>query len=173
MKLWRWNIDSDGIAWSRAAGLNIVPMGLNEAGPEYEAGKIDGFIALPTSALAFQWSARVHHLLDLPHGYLAGCLVITKKSWDRLNVSQQQIVRADAVKAIARVDEVSRLMDEKLLGGLLQKQGISVAEPTAAMRKELLEATRAARALPDAKVAPAVLRKVEAMLTELRASRPH
>jgi TRAP-type C4-dicarboxylate transport system substrate-binding protein len=172
LKMWRWNVDLDGIAWSRAAGMNIVPTGLNEAATEYEAGKIDALIALPASALAFQWSTRVKHLLDQPHGYLAGCLVISQRSWDRLTPEQRQIVRSDGAKAIARLDEISRDMDARLLGGLFQKQGLVVAKPTDPMNKEFLAAARAARSRPDAPVPAALLKKVEDLLTEKRAARP-
>jgi TRAP-type transport system periplasmic protein len=170
MKVWRWNMDGDGIAWSRAAGMNIVPTGLNEAGADYENGKLDAFIALPASALAFQWSSRVKYLLDQPHGYLAGCLVISRKSWDRLSIEQRNIVRADGAKAIARVDEVARAMDQQLLGGLFQKQGLTVSQPTDQMRKELTDATRAARAQVNTPVPAALIKKVEDLLAEKRAA---
>ena len=63
MRLWRWDIDP--VAWQqdRMMGLTVVPLSVNDASAAFDAGKVDGFVALAASALAFQWQSRAPNIL--------------------------------------------------------------------------------------------------------------
>ena len=54
LKLWRWDGDDAGIATTRAMGMHVVPTPVHEALSAMEAGRVDGFMAIPMAALAFQ-----------------------------------------------------------------------------------------------------------------------
>src|SRR5581483_2060377 len=65
LKLWIWSLDPVVGPELEAMGLKAVPTPLDEAGRAYDDGRIDGFIGVPTAALAFQWSTRVRYFTDL------------------------------------------------------------------------------------------------------------
>ncbi|HWE30652.1 MAG TPA: TRAP transporter substrate-binding protein DctP, partial [Polyangia bacterium] len=69
VKLWRWDLDEVGIATSRQMGLPIVPLAVGDAARAYDEGHVDGFLAIPLAALAFQWSARARYVTDLRGSY--------------------------------------------------------------------------------------------------------
>ncbi len=171
-KLWHWDIDETANRAAREAGMLLIPAPIAEALATYDDGKVDGFLALPTAALAFQWSTRARYLTDLRTEYMCGCLIIANRAFDALASEDQQLIRAAAAKAIARVDEVSRLTDEQLLGGLFVKQGIELVPVTAELRESYQTATAEARRKLAAQgwVSPALLQKVQVMLDEYRAN---
>src|SRR5262249_12374042 len=79
LKLWRWDLDEGGIATSREMGLQIVPLPVGEAARAFDDGRIDGFLAIPLAALAFQWSARARYVTDLRGSYIWSALVMTER----------------------------------------------------------------------------------------------
>lgn len=166
-RLYRWNVDEAGIALSRAAGLTIVPLDLPDVARALDAGELEGLVAIPASMLAFQWIPRVRYGIDQVHGFLIGCLIVSQRAWDALRPEDQELLRATAHKAIARVDTVSREMDETFLGGLLAKQGVTLEPPGKGLEKELLQAMRAASEKPEAaKIPPELLARIAALLAE-------
>jgi TRAP-type C4-dicarboxylate transport system substrate-binding protein len=170
LKLWRWEGDDVGIATARAMGLTVVPTPVPEAMAAMEAGKLDGFMAIPTAALAFQWSTRTHYLTSLRSGHLNGCILIANRAFDRLAIEHQQVVRAAVSKMAARLEEISRREDEELVGALFAKQGLEVAAPSATLRAEFFAAAEKARGgLTDKIVPRAVLERVLKALAEVRA----
>jgi TRAP-type C4-dicarboxylate transport system substrate-binding protein len=171
-RLWRWEVEPAPIALSRAEGLNIVPGPLNEMLHAYEDGQVDGFIAIPSTMLAFQMLPKVHYVQDWPHGYLIGCFIIAQRAFDRMSFAQQQTVRADAVKGILRVDDVGRDTDVRLLGGLFQKQGIVVAATPPDLKRDLLLAMHdAPKRVGEAAISEAIVRRLRELLVEHRKSR--
>ncbi|HEY2748371.1 MAG TPA: TRAP transporter substrate-binding protein DctP, partial [Polyangia bacterium] len=88
LKLWRWDGDDAGIATARAMGLTIVPTPVPDAMAAMEGGRLDGFMAIPTAALAFQWSTQARYITDLRSGYLTGCVAITDRGVDLVPVAQ-------------------------------------------------------------------------------------
>ncbi len=170
LKLWRWDGDDVGIATARAMGLRVVPTPVHEAMAAIEGGRLDGFMAIPTAALAFQWSTRTRYLTTLRSGHLNGCIMIANRAFDRLPIEQQQVVRAASAKLALRLEEISRREDEELVGALFARQGLEVAAPSAALRADFFAAADKARALlPDAVVPRAVVARVLSALTEVRA----
>lgn len=170
LKLWRWDGDDAGIATARAMGLTIVPTPVSEAMAAMEAGRVDGFMAIPTAALAFQWSARTRYLTSLRVGHLNGCILVANRAFDRLAIEQQQVVRAAVSKLAVRFEEISRREDEALVGALFARQGLEVTAPSAALRADFFAAAERARAtLADAVVPQAAIARVLAALAAVRA----
>jgi TRAP-type C4-dicarboxylate transport system substrate-binding protein len=157
-RLWRWDVDTAGIEQSRTAGMTIVPTSLGDAGHFFDEDKLDGFLTIPTVMLGFQWIPRIKHVLDWPHGFMVGCALVSRRTWDQVSVHDQEQVRADVAQAIARVNDLSRHMDEALLGGVLQKQGVTVDKTPEAMRLPLQNGDE-------------LTKKIAAMLEQRRKSR--
>jgi TRAP-type C4-dicarboxylate transport system substrate-binding protein len=173
LKLWRWDIDEVGIAASRDMGLTIVPTRLADARHAYEDGKIDGFLAAPTAALAFQWGAVAGYVTDLHSGYLYGCLMFGERQFQRLPVELQGALRAGAARMLVGIEELGRRQDEQLLGGLFSKQGVKTMPVSAAFRGEYFAAAKATRdRLPERLLPRAVLERVLRMLADYRIEHP-
>jgi len=170
LKLWRWDGDDTGIAIARGMGLRVVPTPVHEAMAAMEAGKLDGFMAIPSAALAFQWSTRTRYLTSLRAGHLNGCILVANRAFDRLSIEHQQVVRAAVSKRAVRFEEISRREDAELIGGLFARQGLEVAAPSAALLADFFKAAEKARAaLSDTIVPRAVVGRVLAALAEVRA----
>ncbi|MCU1277250.1 MAG: TRAP-type C4-dicarboxylate transporter, periplasmic component [bacterium] len=170
LKMWRWSADEPGIAMSHEMGLAVVPTDLDVAGKAYDEGRIDGFLAIPTAALAFQWSAQAKYITDLRPGYLTGCVLVTHRALDRLNAEQQKIFRSLFAKYDGLFQEMGRRQDEALLGGLFQKQGLKPIPPSEGFRSEFFEAARSARERAATRfIARATLDRVLKMLADYRA----
>jgi TRAP-type C4-dicarboxylate transport system substrate-binding protein len=169
LKLWRWNVDDLGIAASREMGLDIVPVPLHEALRAYDDHKLDGFLAAPSAALAFQWSSAASYVTDLHSGYLYGCLVFGEKQFQRLDPALQQALRAGAARMLVGIEELGRRQDEELLGGLFAKQGLKTVPASASFRSEYFAAAKAARERLVGKLIPRELvENVLRMLADYR-----
>jgi len=169
LKLWRWDIDDLGIAASRAMGLDIVPVRLADARRAYDEKRLDGFLAAPSAALAFQWSASAGYVTDLHSGYLYGCLVFGERQFQRLPPHLQQALRAGAARMLVGIEELGRKQDEELLGGLFAKQGLKAVPVSASFRAEYFAAAKAARERMSDKLIPRELvEKVLRMLADYR-----
>jgi TRAP-type transport system periplasmic protein len=170
MRLWRWSADDPGITMSHEMGLTIVPTDLDAAGKAYDEHRIDGFIAIPTAALAFQWSTQARYITDLRPGYLTGCVLIAHRALDRLTVEQQKQLRATFAKYDSLFQEMGRRQDEALLGGLFEKQGLKPIPPSEGFRSEFFEAARTARERAATRfVSRATLDRVLKWLADYRA----
>lgn len=173
LKLWRWDIDDVGIAASREMGLSIVPMRLGEARRAYDDKRIDGFVAAPSAALAFQWSSVASYVTDLHSGYIYGCLIFGERPFQRLSPDQQGALRAGAARMLVGIDELGRRQDEALLGGLFGKQGLRSVPVSAAFRAEYFAAAKSAREhFADRLIPRALLERVLRMLADYRIEHP-
>jgi len=145
-RYWVWDQDEVLRVQLPAMGVHIVPLPLEEAAHAYEENRIDGFIVIPTAALAFQYSTLARYFTDLESGYLPGCLAMAQASIDRLQYKQQLQLMDAAAKLRLRVEDIGIRMDEQLLGGksLFQKQGLRFVPMSASFREEWLREGRAA-----------------------------
>jgi TRAP-type transport system periplasmic protein len=170
-RLWRWDLDDVGIAMSREMGLQVIPTPLNEAGKAYDAGRLDGFVAVPVAAVGFQWSVRAHYYVsDLRLGYLMGCLLVANRAFDRLPAEYQQHVRAAGAQLGMRMYEVGRQQDEALLGDGFKRQGLTaVSVGQAFYSRFFAEAQAAGERLGDKLVPKALFEKVLRMVADYRA----
>lgn len=172
LRLWVWDKDEVQVRMLRAIGFHPVPLPLEEGGPAYDDGRIDGFLAVPSVALVFQWSARARYFLDFPLGQISACFVVSQRSLDALPVDQRNALAAAAAKLSARVEDVGRALDAALLGGLLERQGLKRLTPDPAMVTEFLEEARIAREHLDPKLVPhALMSQVLGWLADYRAER--
>lgn len=169
-RLWTWNLDRTLNMQIEAAGLHEVPLPLTEAGRAYDEHRTDGFVAIPTAGLAFQWSAQTRYVTDLRLGFLTGCLMIASRAIDPLPLEDRSALETAAAKFRARVDVIGRQQDDALLGGLFAKQGLHSVKISSAFRAEFFEIMRQARErLGDRLISHALLQNVLGMLADYRA----
>jgi TRAP-type C4-dicarboxylate transport system substrate-binding protein len=173
LKLWIWNLDPVWGTELARQGFHAVPLSLEEAGRAYEDKRVDGFLALPTAALAFQWSAQTHFFSNLALAAMAACTVISRRVFDALPLESQSALKAAAAKANLRFEDVNASQEDALIGGLFDRQGTHRIPASTAFRTEFLDAARAARdTLPENVVPRALITQVQGWLSDFRAEHP-
>jgi len=169
-RLWTWSMDNTLAPALDGLGFNTMRADLGDAGRLYDEGKIDGFIAAPAAALAFQWSARTKYLLPLRMASLDACIIIANRTYDPLPDAFKAIVRNEAAFAANHCEELGREQDDQLLGGLFAKQGLLILPVVAATRAQFFSEARALREKMAGKLVPAeLLDRVLSLLADYRA----
>jgi TRAP-type C4-dicarboxylate transport system substrate-binding protein len=169
---WVWDIDEPLKTALPLLGMQIKPAPISSAGRTYEAGAVDGFIAPPAAALAFQWSAQVRYFTDLRMGYISACLLIDNRAYDPLPRESKRAIVTATARLQSLVEEQGRRMDEELMGGLFQKQGLQRVPVSESFRAEFLDiAQRAREKMTSGFVSAALVQRVLGMLADFRGSR--
>jgi TRAP-type C4-dicarboxylate transport system substrate-binding protein len=173
LRLWIWDTDVILPPQVRAMGLTVVQTPLELAGRAFDAGRFDGFITVPTAALAFQWTTQTRVLTTLRISFRSGCLIIAARAFDSLPYDYQRGLKSVAGKLQVRIEEAGRREDAALFGGLLSSQGLRAVPPSESLLAEFFDVARAVR--PGASVVPeAELAKVLSWLADYRAEHaPH
>jgi TRAP-type C4-dicarboxylate transport system substrate-binding protein len=168
VRLWVWDSDDVLPPQARSLGLTIVQTSLEQAGRAYDENLVDGFVAIPSAALAFQWTTQARYLTPLRMTFRSGCLIVTTRAFDSLPAETQRAFKSATGKLNQRIEAVGRQQDDALLGGLLERQGLTLLPETDRLRSEFFEAARAARA-GSRVVSDSVLNQVLAWLADYRA----
>jgi TRAP-type C4-dicarboxylate transport system substrate-binding protein len=168
-KLWSWGVDDTLGPGLTSLGFATVPADVGDAGRLYDARKVDGFIAAPVAALAFQWSARAKYLLPLRLASLDACVIIANRAFDPLPEEHKLAIRRAAARAVTHCDDASRRQDEELLGGLFAKQGVTIVPPSTETRAQFFDESRRLRESAKMPVSRALLDEVLSMLADYRA----
>ena len=169
-RLWVWDSDPAMLAQFAAIGVPTAGMGVERAASAYEEKRIDGFLSVPTAALAFQWSAATKSLVELRLGYLPGCMVMSERVWDTLDVDERAAVNAGLAKFDARLEDLGRHQDAELLGGLFERQGLKRVTISPAFATEFMALAKSARdALRDKLLSGALIDRISGWLNDYRA----
>jgi len=171
-KLWAWDADRTNVESFHAMGFQVVPLPLEGAGAAYDRNEHDGFISIPSGALAFQWLHRVRFSADVRISYLMGCLLVAQRSFDALAREQQEALRTAAARLRIRLRDVVQQQDEALLGGQLKRQGVTPLEATRALKDALFQQSAQARKKLGDWVPPALVQKAEELVAERRGKAP-
>jgi TRAP-type C4-dicarboxylate transport system substrate-binding protein len=157
--IWIWNAETVLHKQMQLMGLTMVPGAIDELSNLYDEQKIDGMFVIPTAALAFQWTTRARYWVDLRGSMLAGCLTLSQKTYDALDVSEQQAFAAATAKFAGRFEDLGRREDGLLFGGMLEKQGVKRLAASEALRAAFLDAAATARGQLDEQTIPKSLIK--------------
>ena len=172
-RLWVWDYFKADRAVLTAIGLPVVPLPIADAAQAFDQGRIDGFVATPTAALAYQWSTRARYVSSLPVNFLEGCMMISKPAWDELSMAHRQALRAAVAAFAARSEDVSFTQDAALLDGLFERQGLHRIDASTRLRDDFDGAAFGARRAVASSVVPAtLLADVVRWLADYRARPP-
>jgi TRAP-type transport system periplasmic protein len=170
-RLWIWDLDDVPKQQLTAMGMQAVPTPPESAARAYDDKKLDGFLSIPTGALAFQWSSQARYFTALEVGFLPACVSVSTTAFDALTIEQQQALRHAAAKLQARFEELGRTDDDKLLHGLFERQGLKRVEVSDGVRDEFYTAARSARdKIDDKLVSTELMQVVNRWLGEYRAA---
>jgi TRAP-type C4-dicarboxylate transport system substrate-binding protein len=169
-RFWLWSLDTAWRAMGEALGLAIVNSSIDEAAKIYDAEHLDGMIAEPTAALAYQWSTLTKYFTPLGAAFLPGCMVVANRTFDELQIDQQQVVRVAAAKFFVRFNDVSEATNRALEEKLFEKQGLIKVPLSATFRADFLHMAREAQErLGESVVSKSMLGRVRAWIGEYHA----
>jgi TRAP-type transport system periplasmic protein len=168
---WLWSHDESLARQLSSLGMHPVPLPIESAGHAYDEGKVDGFIAIPSAALAFQWSTQARYVTELRVGYLVGCMLVSRRSWDTIAPTDRDLIRTAAAKMRVRMEESIRQMDATLVGGLFAKQGMTTVPVTRELQSSFLQAARTSQKLVQQMVPAGMLDRMAGWLAEYRQHR--
>jgi TRAP-type C4-dicarboxylate transport system substrate-binding protein len=172
MRFWVWDMDDVLHLMLPELGVKFEKLKLAEGERAYLEGRIDGFVAPPSVALAFQWSALVKYVSDLRLDFLSACLTIDQRSFDPLPDNQRRALVEASIKAGLRITEVSQQLDARLMDeGLFTRQGVTIVPVSEAFRSEFYQQAEQVRErmkprLPD----PTLVDRILALLADFRVS---
>jgi C4-dicarboxylate-binding protein DctP len=168
-RFWLWDQDEVWRAVAPLIGLRIVPLPVEAVARAVEDNRVDGLIALPTAALAYQWSSHFRYFTPLKTAYLQACLIMSNRAFDALSIEDQRAVRSAGAKVAAHFDQVCEAQDAQLIGGLFEKQGLKKVPVTRELEAAFVEQTRAAvQRLDDRLVSRAAREQVAGWIAEIR-----
>jgi len=169
-RLWAWSLDP---VWQMVAGelgMHTSVTSLEEHAPSWRRKAYDAYFTVPAAALAYQWSAETRYFADLGVTMLPECLVISNAAWDPLPVELKQALTAASAKFTNLFNEASGRLEDSLMSGLFEKQGLTRVPVSPEFRTQFFAAAERARhKLGAALIAPSLLASVEKMLAEYRA----
>jgi TRAP-type C4-dicarboxylate transport system substrate-binding protein len=169
-RLWYWDLDEPMHLQLQALGVPAVGLPVEDAARAFEDGRTDGFLAVPTAALAFQWSASTSYLSELRLGFLPGCMVMINRAWDQLDVDERSVLTAAAAKFQSRLEAIGREQDAALLGGLFARQGVKKVPVSSGFSSEFQELARGAReAVRDKLIPGELMDRVTGWMADYRA----
>jgi len=169
-RLWAWDLDQTATAVRREMGWVVVPLPLSDAARAFDDDRLDGFYAIPSAVLAFQWYTQVRYVTDLRASYLVGCTMVSDRAMDALPQELQKALRLAMNGLVHRFENLGRRLDKKLLEGLFQKQGITVVPVSDSLRSEFFTAARSARERMGTQlVSRELMERVLNMLADYRA----
>jgi TRAP-type C4-dicarboxylate transport system substrate-binding protein len=171
-KFWVWDLDDVWAGELPQMGIHPMALPVEAAASAYEDGRTDGFLAITTAALAYQWSSRARYFTSLPMAYLMGCLVVTQSSFDILPTAHQEAIRAAAAKLMIAVENMGRRQEAALWGGLFERQGMKHVPIPDSFRSDFLDTAAETRERIGGNLLPrALLNEVSGWLADWRADR--
>jgi TRAP-type C4-dicarboxylate transport system substrate-binding protein len=169
MRIWVWNLDDVLLAYFKEIGVEPAAMPPADAARAFDDGRSDGFVTVPSAALAYQWTLRARNFARAPLGWLPACLVFAQRSFDALSPAHRDAVRTAAAKLTVLVDEQGEQADEQLTGGLLARQGVTMVPVDDKLRAALWAAgDRTAARLRGAALPTALVTAVSGWLAAER-----
>ena len=149
-KMWAWQGDPVAETFLTTFGIKTFPLNVADVTTGLETGMIDSFYAPPLAAVAFQWYARVTHVLDYPMVNSTGALLMSKRVFDRLAPEHQAVLRKITRRYCEELVQLSRRDNAEALT-LMREAGLVFTRPDAAVVEALQDNARAtyAKSIPS------------------------
>ena len=135
MKFFAWGAESEQQEIMKSLGYTPVPLETSDILPAIQTGMISVVPSTPYFALASQIYNTAPNMLEINWAPIVGALVITKKAWDDMNPSAQQVVRNAGEKAGLAMRTQARLEVDEAVAAMKQR-GLVVNRPNPEQMKE-------------------------------------
>ena len=133
-----WVPDNNNIALAamKAFSVSPIPLPLRDVLMGLQTGMLSVVSGSPVGALALQWQTKIKFVTDLPLSYFFGVLVLDKKAFNKISITDQKIVREVLNRVVNEVDKQSRL-DNINATKALKNQGVEFIDPSQQATDEL------------------------------------
>lgn len=135
MKFFAWGAESEQQEIMKSLGYTPVPLETSDILPAIQTGMISVVPSTPYFALASQIYNTAPNMLEINWAPIVGALVITKKAWDDMSPSAQQVVRNAGEKAGLAMRTQARLEVDEAVAAMKQR-GLVVNKPNPEQMKE-------------------------------------
>ncbi len=153
LKIFTWAGSPETVEIYRGAGFHPVPLETREIPTGLQTGLITAVPLPPFVANATQVDARAGHMLDLNWAPLVGALVITTRSWDRMDESARGLLEESAAECGKRIQAIGRKEASDSIEAM-KLRGLEVRAPSPSEREAWRQAARKAYPLIRGKVVP-------------------
>lgn len=166
-----WLPEGDMISFEAMKALDLTPFpsSLTNVLTGLQTGLIDVVAIPPAVAVALQWHTKVRYVTPVPVLYVVGFMAIQKKTFDRIDAADQEIVRDVMSRMYADVNSRSR---EEYVNGIeaLQSAGLKSIDPDdaqfAKIREIAIQTNR--KMADDGMFSPELLAEMQAYIETYR-----
>jgi TRAP-type C4-dicarboxylate transport system substrate-binding protein len=123
----------------RTLGMEPVAITLSEVYTALERGTVDAALTGSYPAFALKLYEVAKYIVDVNHGPNSGVLVVSKRSWDKLNPAQQKTVRTLGEEFSERGWDIGRRTDKEGIDKNVEK-GMQFVPSTPAMTAAVKDA---------------------------------
>lgn len=156
LKLFTWAGDMEAIDVYRTAGFNVVPLETADIASSLQTGLIDAVPMPPYVALATQTFRKAPHMLDITWAPLVGALVVTERSWNRLEPDSQRLLARTAAAAGTEMKQTNRLECDAAIAAM-KSRGLVVVHATPAVEQQWRDAAERSYGVIRGRMVPADL----------------
>ena len=166
-----WAPEGDRISRAAFESMDIspVPLPLSDVLTGLQTSLIDTVATSYTGAIALQWYTQVKYVTEMPLMYIYGTMIIDLNAFEKIDASDQAIVREVMGGVFHKLNEQSRSNNAQAYEAL-SKQGITFVQPSAEERQVWETSTnRAMQQLADEGVfSPSLLKTLRGYLADYR-----
>jgi TRAP-type C4-dicarboxylate transport system substrate-binding protein len=170
-KVWIPDGDPSAELAIRTFDISPIPLSIADVLGGLQTGLINTVAVPPVGAIALQWHTQLKYVFDLPLLYIYGLFAVRDRQFDRLEDTDQSVVREVMGEVVRKVNAQNRT-DHQRAVEVLKMQGLSFNEPTPEERQRWIAlAENAAREMVAQGILSAdLVERLNGMLVEYRAS---
>ena len=135
LKVWVPDNDPGSARAFGAFGIAPIPLPIADVLGGLQTGLIDSVATPPVAAIALQWHTQLAHVMDLPMVYVYGLLAVAKRTFDRIEPADQEVMQRVMGGVVETVNARSR-SDHEQASAALRNQGLVWHETAQAERVE-------------------------------------
>lgn len=168
-KIWVPDNDKASLEIIRTYDIKPIPLPYADVLTGLQTGIINTVATSPIAAVALQWHTQIDYITDIPLMYFYAILAVDKKTFDKLSIEDQGIVKQVMNAVFKDLDAINR-QDNIAAFEALQNRGIKVQRPADAdLRQWYSKAEEASQRLVDTgEISAEILQVFEKHLAEFR-----
>lgn len=141
VKMWMWEGDPLAKKFYEALGIVPVPLSIPDVLMALQTNMIDGVYAPPLGAIAMQWFAKTKYMTDAKLVNSIGALLITKRTYNKMGVEDQKILKALSEKYCKKLVDATRKDNLKSIE-VLKGAGLQIVKIKDSSLKEIEEKSK-------------------------------
>lgn len=124
-KLWLYQGDKLGEAFTKALNLVAVPISLPDVLSSLSTGMINAAYAPTLGIVGLQWHTKVSYLIEPPFAFHFQGFVLSGKSWRKIRIDDQKVIKKVAAKYTKLISD-SNYTDGAVSLEAIKKQGVKI-----------------------------------------------